>query len=241
MFGWAVREGWADANPASGLLPGSQPQLARRGFTPRELSAIFEPLSAEPVASWLFWIPVLGLYTGARLGEICQLLREDVREEGGVLFLNISTFDSQGRRAGSKRLKTLASARRVPLRPEVLAAGFDVLLRSDVDPRLFPGAPLGREGDPTHAVSRWFGRHLDRCGLTEPSLVFHSFRHGFRDLCEAAGLSGEHQRALCGWTPASVGERYGGARSVAVLARELAKLNFGGFEPPRPPSLRAHT
>lgn len=36
-----------------------------------------------------FWIPLVGLFTGMRLGEIVQLLATDIREEHDVSFFNV--------------------------------------------------------------------------------------------------------------------------------------------------------
>ena len=38
-----------------------------------------------------FWLPLLGLYTGARLSELCQLRLGDIREELGVWVISISS------------------------------------------------------------------------------------------------------------------------------------------------------
>jgi len=36
-----------------------------------------------------FWVPLLGLYTGARMEELCQLLIEDVVQRDGVWCIDI--------------------------------------------------------------------------------------------------------------------------------------------------------
>lgn len=45
---------------------------------------------------WRYWIPLVCLFTGARLGEVAQLRIEDVRRERGVWFIHISNDDSTG-------------------------------------------------------------------------------------------------------------------------------------------------
>jgi len=62
----------------------------------------------------------------------------------------------------------------------------------------------------------------------QPSLVLHSFRHGFRDACRAAGIPEETARALGGWAADNHAARYGGM--VPVLNRPIRKLRFGGFQ-----------
>lgn len=55
-----------------------------------------------------FWLPLLGLYTGARLNELCQLSVEDVRQEHDIVFLNI-TNEGKG-----QRVKSASGKRRIP-------------------------------------------------------------------------------------------------------------------------------
>src|SRR5262249_34536831 len=86
-----------------------------------------------------FWLPILGLYHGNRLEEFAQLRREDVQNDGGIRYFNIT--DEDGR-----QLKNEQSRRRVPLHPEVSRVGFLTYVfeiapsRSDrVFPLLRPG------------------------------------------------------------------------------------------------------
>ena len=61
---------------------------------------------------------------------------------------------------------------------------------------------------------------MDKIGLTDPALVFHSFRHGFRDACRMAGLSEEVTNALGGWAATSVGQKYGDRGMLPLLDRK---------------------
>ncbi|WP_150107878.1 DUF6538 domain-containing protein [Methylobacter tundripaludum] len=68
------------------------PKSKRRAFTPEELKTLFEqdnPATENYVkgfnskrginASLKYWLPLLGLYTGATLAELCQLHLSDIR------------------------------------------------------------------------------------------------------------------------------------------------------------------
>lgn len=61
-----------------------------------------------------YWVPLLGLYTGARINELAQLFLVDFQAQGDVQVISIND-DGEG-----KRLKTKASKRLVPIHPELV-------------------------------------------------------------------------------------------------------------------------
>lgn len=93
-----------------------------RTLNDAELAAIFdnEQFHAKQPATepHKFWLPLLGLYTGARLGELCMLAVDDVLEVEGIQCIRIAaTHDAQ-------RFKTGTSKRYVALHPELIRIGF---------------------------------------------------------------------------------------------------------------------
>lgn len=233
LLNWAVHEEWINRNPAKGLVERRRAQVRRRGFSPDELKALFSALAllrrAQPER---FWVPALALYTGARAGEICQLQAGDVIEVEGVWCINLSEFGADGRRVDDKTLKTDASERIVPLHPQLLAAGFRTYVSECLkvgQDRLFPTLVAGPKGTYSHEFSKWFGRFRRSIGLGQPALVFHSFRHGFRDACRLAHIPEETARALGGWAATNQAARYGDRGMVHVLDQAVRKLDFGGF------------
>ena len=232
---WGVRQqdGWLERNPFKGLMEEDLPQVQRRGFTEGELGVIFAELSRhvedEP---WKFWIPSLALYTGARLNELCQLKTTDLQWCGDLPFLRLSEFEATGRRSKDKRLKTADSERNIPLHPALVKAGLVDYMTSRSSGRVFPEIKTGPSGNFSHYPSRWFGEVLNVLDLKDPALVFHSFRHGFRDACDAADVHPDRRKVIGGWKVTAVAERYGNRDAVPVLSREVAKLSFGRFSLP---------
>jgi integrase len=231
---WAKKAEWNVNVDTSDLIVSRAAMVKRRGFRSEELERLFASLApfrhAEPAK---FWVPALALFTGARAGEICQLRTEDVVNVEGVSCLNLSLFDAEGRRVEDKRLKTKASERYVPLHPLLIEAGFVVFAREGREgDRLFPALEQGPDGRYSHNFSKWFGRHKKRAGFDEPALVFHSFRHGFRDACRRAEINEETAQALGGWASESQAARYGNRSMIPVLDRAIRKLDFGGFNLP---------
>ena len=224
ILNYAIEEEWLERNPARGLVEADLPVVRRRGFSSQELNTIFAaPLvKNDPGKRWTL---ALLTYSGARAAEVAQLRRADVRNYEGIDYIDFSVFDSTGKRTRDKRLKTGASERTVPIHPDLLAAGFLDWARDVDGERLFDWRP-GPTGGYSHYLSRWFGELLDELDLTDPCLVLHSMRHGFRDRCEAAGLNDRLTRNLGGWRLSSQADRYG-ASQLSVLRDAIARIEFG--------------
>jgi integrase len=234
LFNWAMEEDLLAKNPAKGMAGKGRANVKRRGFSSDELRTLFAALAprrAETPAR--FWVPALALFSGARLNELCQLAVSDIGEADGIPFLDFSEFDAEtGERVQDRSLKTEASDRRVPVHQELISAGFLEFVqaaREHRGGRLFAELPLARDGRYSHEFSKWFGRFLDRIDLSARALVFHSFRHGFRDACREAGISVETADALGGWASTGIGSSYGERGRLTVLAKASAKVHFPGF------------
>jgi integrase len=228
---WAKMHGYGVTVSTEGLKPKRDAEVERRGMTADELRLIFKRLAAErEAAPHKFWIPALAAYTGARAEELCQLRTEDVIEVDGVTCLNLTRFDPTGRAVKGKRFKNRQSERIVPVHPELLDTGFRAYV-DECDPagRLFPALTPGARGNHSHNFSKWFGRFMDSIGLSNPSLVFHSFRHGFRDACRIADIADDTAHALGGWAAVNQGQRYGNRSAVPLLHRALQRVSYGDF------------
>ena len=179
---YAEIHGMVTRNPATGMQlkkTGRDDEL-RGVFTPSDLKKLFHsPLYLEDKHqfSYTFWLPILGLYSGARLEELCQLALDDIRQEDGVWVIDING------NGHDKRLKTPGSARLIPLHPFLLDGlklpEYTKTLRKKGEIRLCPELRRLRDGF-GQRVSKWFARYKTRdCGITEQRKVFHSFRHTF--------------------------------------------------------------
>src|SRR6266567_7787249 len=103
-----------------------------------------------------FWLPLLGLFTGARRSELAALTVENVDSQTyGVPVMTITEDKRRG-----KRVKTRASLRTVPLRSELLQLGFlefahAVRQAARASAWLFPQIAPDQPGG-TKAWSKWF-------------------------------------------------------------------------------------
>jgi len=183
-------------NPAEEFAVGKkQATYERRPFTDEELIKLFS--SAEFAARrfrfpYEYWLLPLGLYAGARLGELCQIGLSDFVKIEGIDCIAIN--DEQP----DQTLKNDNARRIVPIHSELIALGllrYVDQLRSRGECRLFPELDLLPTS--SHEASKWFGKFRRRAGVTtKQETVFHSFRHGFITclLDDARGIS-EHQIA----------------------------------------------
>jgi integrase len=239
ILGWAVDNAMIEHNPASGVAVRNpeHEDRTRYSYDLDDLKAITgfpiftsgdRPTGGKGEAS--VWLPILALYTGARLTELGQLLVADVRVETGIHFLDIKGGMNEG---VEQRVKRKASIRRVPLHPEIIRLGFldYVTARSKAgDTRVFPELKARpRTGVLTASFSEWWGRYARDNGIKDKRKTFHSFRHSFRDAGRRAGIEEAIQDAIDGRSSGKVGRKYGDAGyPVDVLAQQIAKIKYAG-------------
>jgi integrase len=178
------------------------------------------------------WLPLLGLYTGARLSELAQLLASDIvtDDETGVIAIEFTEDAASG-----KRLKTLSSRRTVPVHPALERLGFSKFVdeRRGSNGPSAPPFPLLGSSKESAQWSKWFGRYIRQLGIERA--VFHLFRHGFKDALRAAGESQDINDALTGHSSGGVGQRYGAKEMVRRfglrrLSEAVAKLGYPGLD-----------
>jgi integrase len=181
VFKWAVKNGFIDRNPAEGMKikQRRRDDELRDVFSIEDLEKLFhshEYLEDSHRTSFGFWVPIIGLFTGSHLEEICQLHLDDIRQEEGVWVMDIND-------QGEKRLKTKAAARLVPLhsflRDDLRLPQYTEVLKGQGHQQLFPELKQQRDGY-GQKVSKWFAKYWRRCGIVpgeDKKKDFHSFRH----------------------------------------------------------------
>ena len=219
----------ADAAKAPSRLPYGDEDAARLLASAREQQGTMR------------WLPLLLAYTGARIGEIAQLRRDDVRfaspeearkagdavgtvvepqRQAGVYFLRL-TNEGQG-----QTLKNLSSRREVPLHPAIIEAGFlDFVAKVGAGQYLFPAVTTGKYGNKVDGASRDYRKWARKTvGIADLRLTAHSWRHRIEDQLRDAGAPEDIRDALTGHASKSMGGRYGRGHSLATKAEWLAKV-----------------
>lgn len=123
----------------------------------------------------LYWIPLLEAFAGLRLEEACQLGTGDIR-----IFFGVPWMVIEGTK--TKRTKSAASNRCVPIHPFLIALGFmsyigDMKKRGKH--RLFPGLKRDTRGKLGGYLSKQYTSYRRRIGLDAPGKDGHALRHAF--------------------------------------------------------------
>ncbi len=244
FYRWMVLEGYVDTNVFTGLMPQKDPNSDKgKPFSEGELQSIFEgPIftgskGLDGAASmktgscvmdnWQFWLPLLALFTGARLAEIAQLSVSDIREKDHTAIISIND------RGPDKLLKNRGSEREIPIHSRLIDLGFIDFVnfqRSLGQTRVFP--ELKRNTKDQFAVpSKYFSKYLREIGVKNAAndrKSFHSFRHTFIDEMRALDVPLEQFRPIVGHTDSSVTAKYGTRANVSIRLRTsiIQKLSF---------------
>ncbi|WP_345793047.1 site-specific integrase [Thauera sp. JM12B12] len=195
-----------------------------------------------------FWLPLLGLFTGARLNELCQLTVSDIGTHDGIETISILDNDF------NKRLKNTASRRIIPIHSKLIELGFLSYAGAVGQGRLFPELPENpaRTGDFTKEPSRRFTAYRRKCGigsdLTEkdgaPSgrsnKTFHSFRSTLISAMRLKDVPKDRRTRLAGHEYSDTQDRhYTGGDVLTMFAFEslkadIEKVQFDvNFYPPK--------
>jgi integrase len=121
-----------------------------------------------------FWIPLLGLFTGARENELCQLYKTDIYQDAtsGVWVIDINE------NSPDKKLKKTFHKRIVPIHKKLVDLGFIDFSKSVKTDRLFGDLPHLRDGY-GDKFSKWFNdtyRNKTNCNvgqLPDEKKTFH--------------------------------------------------------------------
>lgn len=212
VLNWAVREDRLPTNVAADVRQDvlKRKQTRERGFTEEEATEILRaslsyqktPKEADKTAAAKRWVPLLAAFTGARVTELTQLRKEDVREKNRRIFIRITPD------AGS--VKT-GQYRDVPLHSQILELGFIEFVEASASgPLFFDGSSSKDLLSGARTVSGRLSEWLNGLGLVPRGVQpNHGWRHRFKTLGRELGYSDRVVDAICGHAGRTAGDGYG--------------------------------
>lgn len=187
FLNWADNKSYGVPERLVGIikLEGKIKKAKLRPFTPDDLDAIFATkwyAQDKITKPSKFWVPLMSLYSGARLEELSQLRVEDINKVDGVWCFAISD-EGEG-----QSTKTAAACRIVPIHPFLIGLGLLTYVRQrGKRGQLWPELKQSAKGTYGHSVGTWFGRLKRELGFGQEK-NFHSFRRTFINRCKQTSV-----------------------------------------------------
>lgn len=219
VMDWAVNNGFLERSFDKGLKIERGAESERRPFSRDEVATIMDHANALPATDWKRWALSLGVLTGARIGELYQLTKDDVKQVEGITVIDINKDEN-----GGKTLKNSFSVRQVPL----VDGAYGFSLGS------FMEWVEANEGRLFKAKEHNFNKPLNEAlrkplGLKPGSdQSFHSLRHSLSGLLKAAAIPEVIAQGITGHSSGTITyDLYAGSQKLPV--KTLHEALFKAF------------
>lgn len=227
VFNWGVEREWLSSNPADGTRIKSKRQKAEvreKYFLPDEATKILQHAAAvagskreDPkTTAAKRWVPWLCAYSGARVAEMIQLRKQDVRKDPAHGWIMRLTPE-----AGSIKNNKFCD---VPVHEHLIAAGFIDFVNSAKAGHLFcdPGKDGTIEGTAEGVYKRVYEmvREIAPKEMRQPN---HAWRYTFKTYGLEVGIELLTLNAISNHAPKTQGEAY---TKVTLKTRTEAMKRF---------------
>lgn len=203
----------------------------RQPFNIKELQTIFSsPDFVNQKKDYMYFAPLVLLFSGMRFGELSQLKIKDIIDRNGYKHFNLRTTD--------KVLKTKASYRFIPLHDELVKVGFlnfvDEQLKRKKDPedRIFDiNYNEARKSYDSRRLTRFLDK-FKKQGLLRDTVVVHSFRHSYRNGLVSSGVDSESIAMAMGhsFRDAESGQDYNDGEIKKIQSEKVLSLKYEGLD-----------
>ena len=206
-FDWGRRAGWVELNPAADArIDGRDKTVSRdKFFSEEEVAALLQAAQMVEGSSREHptttaakrWIPWLLAYSGARVSELIQLRKQDIRQEGDTWVMRLTPD------AGAIKTNTF---RDVPLHGHLIELGFiDFLSQGHTGPLFCQADAKGNiagSAEGVYSRIRMSVRKVVPDPTVQPN---HAWRYTFKSRGFEAGIEAHTLDAICGHGPQITG------------------------------------
>lgn len=227
LLKYCQEQGMINVNPATGLQIAEKQRAdqERSAYSLEDVKNIVSNLPVDCSRPERYWIPLIGLFQGMRLAEICQLHIGDVVQVDGVWCFDINN-------AGNKQLKNDASVRVIPVHPKLIELGlirYYETMKDTGQPRLWMNLSYIHLHGYTNTFGKWYQRFNREFVTEDPKRVFHSMRHLVTDTLKQVGVQEAIIAEIVGHTNegSETMGRYGKRYQPKILLEALTKLDYG--------------
>ncbi len=252
LFRLALGDQVIEVNPFEGVkVDGKLTSPFREGFSLAEIARLFGgllfqqyrlPSASKAGLDAAYWVPLLALYTGARLTELCQLRVDDIVMEDGlhapasVPVLKIRPAPT-GDEAPEQWVKTAPSIRKVPIHRELIRLGFVEYvdaIRELGGEQLFPAIAVPENYRAGSYFSTWYSGYRASLGFEKGAgKDAHNLRHTVRSRLAAASVPDEVIDLIIGHSPGGSTGRRVYTHATEALAEWVNKLTYPTLQLPR--------
>ena len=198
-----LRQGWRDAEMvAPDLARTHLPEPFDTNREPWSRDDILRGLRALQPGSWSAWLFVIALTTGTRIGEPTAARKEWYDPNG---FIRLPARFTKSRK---RRVLPIIEL----IRPALEKRAFAL---TDGEYLFDAPRPSNEKLKIAHETSKWFGRFFDRNGIDK---VFHELRHTWKEAAQVSPIKKEIHDIISGHARVNLGDWYGGASPVELLA-----------------------
>lgn len=211
-------------------IPKINKELTVFPWEEKDLDIIFNPKTYPNRYSQetfvFFYLPLLSIFSGARLNEISQISVDDFVEIDGVQCFWITNYEP------GNSVKNKNSQRLVPLHSCIIKIGFLEFvqkLKQKGVKRVFYTLKNTKGSNYGDKVSKWFGKYKESLGYKGRNRNFHSFRHNFESKLVNSGIIETVQNSICGWSNKGVGQKRYAKTDVKTMKFAIEKVQYGFF------------
>jgi len=214
-------------------------EASRRPWSIDELRAFFGlpiytayavPFTTNAGADAAYWIPLLGLFTGATVSELAQLRPKDITTNPESPTLRIT---DEGEDMTTKNAYRI---REVPIHSELVRLGFleyAEAMKAQGKLSLWPALKL-RKDKPGGYFSEWFGQTRRAPPVNFGDVPdFHCLRHTVRSAMAEAGFEDSVKDRITGHTVRGSAGTTVYEHPVAILRKAVESIQYPGLSLPR--------